>query len=232
MLQAIILCNLKANQCTKLEKIAKNLILDQILTNLTQIWAPNFSSWILPLLVVRHCYKISLYVIARKTNEPNLRKWQKPSFESRFGPHNFFSWILAILHVTHGCKLSLYANSRKTKEPNLKKWYSFGTDSGPFGPNLGPNFFFINVTSAMLGIVAGYHCMQFQEKLIKTKLEKMAKNLVPRPILAPLDQICPPPLPHPTPPHPKKKKNLLTDSTSTTRYTLLQVVIVCNFKEN
>ena len=159
---------------------------------MTQIWAQNFFSWILPLLVVRHCYKISLYVIARKTNEPNLRKWQKPSFESKFGPHNFFSWILAILHVTHGCKLSLYANSRKTKEPDLKKWYSFGTDSGPFGPNLDPKFFFINVTSAMLGIVAGYHCMQFQEKLIKTKLEKMAKNLVPRPILAPLAQICPP----------------------------------------
>ena len=34
-------------------------------------------SWILPLLLVRHCCKLSLYAIWRKTNEPNLRKWQK-----------------------------------------------------------------------------------------------------------------------------------------------------------
>ena len=39
LFQAIILCNLKENQCTKLEKIAKNLILDPILACLTQIWS-------------------------------------------------------------------------------------------------------------------------------------------------------------------------------------------------
>ena len=32
---------------------------------------------ILPLLDVRNCYKLSLYAILRKTNEPNMRKWQK-----------------------------------------------------------------------------------------------------------------------------------------------------------
>ena len=26
---------------------------------------------------IRHCCKLSLYAISRKTNEPNLRKWQK-----------------------------------------------------------------------------------------------------------------------------------------------------------
>ena len=31
----------------------------------------------LPLPDVRHCCKLSLYLISRKTNEPNLRKWQK-----------------------------------------------------------------------------------------------------------------------------------------------------------
>ena len=28
-------------------------------------------------LVVKHCSKLSSYAIQRKTNEPNLRKWQK-----------------------------------------------------------------------------------------------------------------------------------------------------------
>ena len=46
----------------------------------------NCFSWVLPLLDVRHCCKLSLYVIARKTNEPNLRKWQKTSFGPNFGP--------------------------------------------------------------------------------------------------------------------------------------------------
>ena len=31
--------------------------------------------WILPLLHVIHCCKLSLYAILRKTNKPNLRKW-------------------------------------------------------------------------------------------------------------------------------------------------------------
>ena len=41
----------------------------------------------------------------------------------------------------------------------------------------------------MLDIVANNHCMQFQGKLMKTKLEKMAKNLVLGPILTHLAQI-------------------------------------------
>ena len=45
----------------------------------------------LPLPDVRHCCKLSLYVISRKTNEWNLRKWQKhlikgPDFGS-FSPN-------------------------------------------------------------------------------------------------------------------------------------------------
>ena len=36
-----------------------------------------FFSRILPLLDARHCCNLSLYATARKTNEPNLRKWQK-----------------------------------------------------------------------------------------------------------------------------------------------------------
>ena len=48
-------------------------------------FGPNFFSWILPLLVVRHCSKLSSYAIWRKTNERNLRKWQKTNFGPDFG---------------------------------------------------------------------------------------------------------------------------------------------------
>ena len=34
----------------------------------------KFFSWVLRLLVVRHCSKLSSFAIPRQTNEPNLRK--------------------------------------------------------------------------------------------------------------------------------------------------------------
>ena len=34
-------------------------------------------SRVLPMLVVKKCSKLSTYVISTKTNEPNLKKWQK-----------------------------------------------------------------------------------------------------------------------------------------------------------
>ena len=49
--------------------MAKNLILDLILAYLAQIWAPNFFLQVLPVLVVKHCSKLSLYAISRETNE-------------------------------------------------------------------------------------------------------------------------------------------------------------------
>ena len=59
-----------------------NLILGPILARL----APQFFLLILPLLVVRHCSKLSSYATERIINEPNLRKWQKIAL----GPPNFF----------------------------------------------------------------------------------------------------------------------------------------------
>ena len=46
----------------------------------------NFCSRILFLLDDRHCCKLSLYSISRKTNEPNLSKCQKTQFRARFWP--------------------------------------------------------------------------------------------------------------------------------------------------
>ena len=65
--------------------MAKNLVLSLILATLAQIWAQmtffvDFTS-----TDVRNCCKLSLYAISGKTNEPNLRKWQKkPSFRPDF----------------------------------------------------------------------------------------------------------------------------------------------------
>ena len=56
--------------------MAKKLVLDSIFAPLAQIKAPNFFL-ILLLLDVMHYGKLPLYAISRKTNEPNLRKWQK-----------------------------------------------------------------------------------------------------------------------------------------------------------
>ena len=38
---------------------------------------PPIFLWVLPLQVVRQCSRLSSYAISRKTNEPNLKKWQK-----------------------------------------------------------------------------------------------------------------------------------------------------------
>ena len=58
--------------------MVKNLVSGPILTLLAQIWAPKlFFSWILTLLDVRYCWKLSMYVVSRNTNEANFKKLQK-----------------------------------------------------------------------------------------------------------------------------------------------------------
>ena len=71
---------------------------------------------------------------------------------------------------------------------NVKK-PSFGPNFGPFGPNLGPKTFFRGIyLSKMLHIVASYHCMQFQGKLMN-QIWESSKKLVSCPILTHLAQI-------------------------------------------
>ena len=57
------------------------------------------------------CWKLSLNAISRKTNEQNLRKFQKTQcqhgywpLKTKFGPQNDFLWILPLLDVRHCCK--------------------------------------------------------------------------------------------------------------------------------
>ena len=92
----------------------------------------NFCSWFLPLLDLRNCCKLSLYMIFQgKLMNETWENSKKPSFRPGFRsfvlnlpppPPQFFSWVLPLLNVRHYCKLSFYAISRKTNEPNLRKW--------------------------------------------------------------------------------------------------------------
>ena len=113
-----------------LRKWSKKLILDLILAHFGKnlVLKKRFS-WVLPLIDVIHCCNVSLYAISKKTNEQNLRKWQKKLVSSPilvplariWSPKILIVSTLILLDVIHCCKLSLYAISRKNNEPNLRK---------------------------------------------------------------------------------------------------------------
>ena len=126
---------------------------------------PNifFVSFI-PLLDFRHCCKLSMYAISRKTKVQNLRKWQKKLIPGLilarlvqiWVPNIFFHGLLPLLYVRHCCKLSLYAISKKTNDPNSRKLRrtSFWAWFRPVGPKFGRWFFFKNLASSD----TRYHC--------------------------------------------------------------------------
>ena len=74
------------------------------------------------------CCKLSLYAISKKTNEPNLRKWEKPSFGPDFHPFGpnlscqifFFKNLVRSVTRYHG-QLSSCTISEKTNDPILRK---------------------------------------------------------------------------------------------------------------
>ena len=103
--------------------MTKKLILGLVLACFDQKLVPKKFFHGFYLLDVRHCCKLSLYAISRKTNEPNLRKWQKKQVPgltlaplAQIWTQKSFWWILPQLDVRHCCKLSLHTISRKTNE--------------------------------------------------------------------------------------------------------------------
>ena len=77
----------------------------------------------------------------------------------------------------------------QTRE-NGKKKLILGLIWVRFGPNLVPKKFFCRFYLYQISnIVASYHCMQFQGKLMNQTWEQGKKNLVSGPILDPLAQI-------------------------------------------
>ena len=92
--------------------------------NLINVWLKfgplNFYSWVLPLLDVRHCRKLSFHVASRKIYDPNSRKWQKFAFwiwfrpvVPKFGAPNFSSKNLASSFTKYHGQLSLGTISGK-----------------------------------------------------------------------------------------------------------------------
>ena len=71
---------------------------------LALIWASKFFLWVLSLLDVKHCRKLLLYTIPRKTNEPNLRKWQKKLISDAIMVHLAQIWATN----TFLCGFNLY----------------------------------------------------------------------------------------------------------------------------
>ena len=80
-----------------------------------------FFSWVLPLLDVRHCGKLSLYAISKKTNDPNSVISPPPPPQKK---------MVSSVTKYHGHgQLSSCTISEKTNNPILRKC-SDGSTSG------------------------------------------------------------------------------------------------------
>ena len=53
----------------------------------------KFFSWVLSQLIDRQCSKLSSYAISKKTDTPDLKKWQKNKFWARIWPLKGFASI-------------------------------------------------------------------------------------------------------------------------------------------
>ena len=120
---------------------------------------------------------------------------KKPTFGPDFdllgpnlGPKKFWR-VLPLLVVRHCSKLSSYALYRKNNKPNLRKCQKNPTNFGPdFGPNLVTQNCFVRFTSTRRYTLLQAIIVCNLKENWWAKLEKMAKNLVSCPILAPLAQ--------------------------------------------
>ena len=92
---------------------------------------------------VTHCCMLSLYAISRKTNEPNLEKWQKNLVSGvivarlfQIQASNFFFKNLASSVTRYHGQLSSCAISEKNYDPILRKfsdgWADGQTDESDF----------------------------------------------------------------------------------------------------
>ena len=147
LFQAMILCNLKENKWTKLEKTAKNFISGVSLVRLIQIWIPKFFLWVLSVLHV-HCNMLSSYSISQKTYDPNSKNGKKTHFRtdfSLFGRNSSHQNLFIKLVVRYRYpKHSSYAIYRKINKSNLRKWWKtyFQAQFWPICPKFGPPKFF------------------------------------------------------------------------------------------
>ena len=103
---------------------------------------PPIFSWVLPLLVVRQCSKLSSYTISRNINEPNLKKWQKPNLGPNFGPNNFLQLLTLLVDIIPSYHPMQFKEKLMSQIWENHKKPNFGPDFSLSGPNWGPHFFF------------------------------------------------------------------------------------------
>ena len=116
LFQAIILCNLKENQSTKLQKMVKNLTSGPIdpTPPPRPPPPPPPPRPPPPPLDVRYCRKLSLHAIFRKMKNPNSVKWWETSF------FILFQKPASSVNRYH-VQLSSCTISEKTNDPILRK---------------------------------------------------------------------------------------------------------------
>ena len=116
---------------------------------------PKFYSCVLLPLVVVYCFKLLSYAIWEKTNEPNLRKWQKTWFQARFWPvwPNFRSRKM-VKNLILGLN---YAHWAQIPVTIFFLFFFF--------------FFFFQ-----FGFMGNYHYVQYQTKLMIQPWENLVKD--------------------------------------------------------
>ena len=164
MFQAIIYAISRKTNEPNLRKWGKKIISDLILACLAQIQVAKIYWLVLPLLVVRYYSKLSSYAISRKTNEPNLRKWQDLILDLILAclAKKKNLWVLPLLDVIHCCKQSLHPISRKTNELNLRKWQKTQFQTQFWSPQI----FFCEFLPLLYVRNCCYQCMQLQGKIM------------------------------------------------------------------
>ena len=168
--------------------MAENLILGLILVRLAQIcpFPPNFLRE-LPVLVVRHCSKLSFWAFKLKLMNQTWNNGGKPNFGLNFGPFGpylhpspsqkkyiYILWVLAPLVVRYCSNPSSYTVERKNNEPNLRKWQK----SLCLSQFWALRSFFMDFTSTRCYTLSQAIIVWNFKENVWSKLEKMAKNVV------------------------------------------------------
>ena len=114
-------------------------------------------SWVLPILVIKQCFKISSFAISKKNwwTKFNLKKWQKPDFGPNFGLFGpIFFEVLLLLGIVPSCHPTQFKQQLMNQTWEIGKKPNFKPN---FDPNLQPHphphllffwVFFVGFTSS------------------------------------------------------------------------------------
>ena len=101
------------------------------------LFGPNlepqvFFSWVIPRLYVKHCCKLSLYAISRKTQDPNSIKWRKNLFWAWFrtvGPKFRPPFFFSKLRLRQSLDIMVnYCHVKCQRKLMIQSWENLVTD--------------------------------------------------------------------------------------------------------